>query len=108
VGSKFFPMLDPTAIRLYTYPNTRKGTHEMTNDAHHAEYLAAVAGIHEQTPRKAIFAEGVYVTGITAGRRWGGHVEWMDGQRLCINVGGAWIYVPAEDVLESSEWTESH
>ena len=101
-------MFDARTIPLYTYSTHTKGIHQMTNDAHHAEYLAAVAGIHDQTPRKAIYAEGVYVTGITAGRRWGGHVEWMDGQRLCINVGGAWIYVPAEDVLESSEWTESH
>ena len=101
-------MLDPTAIRLYTYLNTTEGDPQMTNDAHHNEYLAAVAGIHDQTPRKAIYAEGVYVTGITAGRRWGGHVEWMDDQRVCINVGGAWIYVPASDVLEAADCTESH
>jgi len=80
----------------------------MTNDAHHAEYLAAVAGIHQQTPRKTIYAEGVYVTGITAGRRWGGHVEWCEAGRLCINVGGTWIYVPASDVLEAADCTESH
>jgi hypothetical protein len=93
---------------LYTYLNTTEGDPQMTNDAHHNEYLAAVAGIHDQTPRKNIYAEGDFVSGTTAGRRWAGYVEWMDSQRLCINVGGAWIYVPAADVLEASEWTESH
>jgi hypothetical protein len=82
----------------------------MTNDAHHAEYLAAVAGMatHTPPPPKAIYAEGVYVTGITAGRRWGGHVEWCEAGRVCINAGGVWIYVPTEDVLEAADCTESH
>jgi hypothetical protein len=83
---------------LYTYLTDTKGTHEMTNDAHHAEYLAAVAGIHDQTPRQATYAEGDFVSGTTAGRRWAGYVEWCEGGRICVNAGGAWIPVPAADV----------
>jgi hypothetical protein len=35
---------------------------------------------------------------LTAGRRWSGHVEWIDGDRLTIDVGGAWLAVPAKDI----------
>jgi hypothetical protein len=108
--SVFQKMFDQGTIPMYTYSTDTTGAPEMTTDPHHAEYLAAVAGMptHTPPPPKAIYADGVYVTGITAGRRWAGYVEWCEAGRLSINVGGAWIYVPAEDVLESSDWTESH
>jgi hypothetical protein len=35
---------------------------------------------------------------MTAGRRWSGHVEWIDGDRLTINVGGGWLAVPIKDI----------
>lgn len=70
-------------------------------DAHHNEYLAAVAAIHDQTPPPAnvpTLAEGDFVSGITAGRRWSGRIEWIEGDRLTIDVGGGWLAVPAKDV----------
>lgn len=67
-------------------------------DAHHAEYLAAAAAIHDQTPRRPTLAEGDFVSGITAGRRWSGRIEWIDGDRVTIDVGGGWLAVNANDI----------
>lgn len=68
-------------------------------DAHINEYAAAVAGMAETygTPSKTP-AVGDFVSGMTAGRRWSGHVEWIDGDRLTINVGGGWLAVPLKDI----------
>jgi hypothetical protein len=65
------------------------------------EYLAAIAGIHDQTPRSTPRNEpavGDFVSGMTAGKRWSGHVEWIDGDRCTINVGGSWVAVPVADI----------
>jgi hypothetical protein len=67
-------------------------------DAHHAEYAAAVAGMAETYGTQQTPAVGDFVSGITAGRRWSGHVEWIDGDRLTINVGGGWLAVPLKDI----------
>jgi hypothetical protein len=69
-------------------------------DAHHAEYAAAVAGMQDTygTPTITLPAVGDFVSGLTAGRRWSGHVEWIEGDRLTIDVGGAWLAVPAKDI----------
>jgi hypothetical protein len=71
----------------------------MTTDPHACEYLAAVAGLHEQTisPR-ALPAIGDFVSGTTAGRSWSGYVEWVDGNRMTINADGAWLAVPVTDI----------
>ena len=72
------------------------------SDAHAAEYLAAAAALHDQTPmpelRRQEPAVGDFVSGTTAGRRWSGHVEWIDDGRMCVNVGGGWLSVPVADI----------
>lgn len=72
----------------------------MSTDAHHNEYLAAIAGLHEQTvsPARNEPAVGDFVSGCTAGKRWSGHVEWVEDGRMCINVDGGWVAVPVADI----------
>jgi len=71
---------------------------------HENEYLAAVSGLHEQTPtpspvaRKAEPAVGDFVSGITAGKSWRGRVEWIADGRMTIDVGGGWLAVPVADI----------
>jgi hypothetical protein len=65
------------------------------------EYLAAIAGLGEQTPSpaaKPTYAVGDFVSGCTAGKRWSGYIEWTDGERLTLDVGGGWLAVSARDV----------
>jgi hypothetical protein len=63
------------------------------------EYLAAVRGMHEQTvSAKPEPAVGDFVSGRTAGKTWSGHVEWVTGGDMCINVGGGWVRVPVKDI----------
>jgi hypothetical protein len=72
----------------------------MNADPHHAEYLAAAAAIHEQTPRSRCQepAVGDFISGVTDGRHWSGHVEWVERGFCCVNVGGAWVSVPLYDI----------
>jgi hypothetical protein len=74
----------------------------MTNDTSPAEneYLAAVAGLHEQTVSKQHEpAVGDFVSGTTAGRRWSGRVEWINtNNEICVNTDGSWVYVPMADI----------
>ena len=77
---------------------TRK---ESQMDAHENEYLAAVAGLHEQTlspARRVTYAVGDFVSGKTAGRYWSGRVEWVTGREICVNTGSSWVYVPTKDI----------
>ena len=70
-------------------------------DPHHAEYLAAAAALHEQTPVPEARHEpalGDFISGVTAGRYWSGKVEWVNEGQACINVGGGWVYVPLADI----------
>lgn len=63
------------------------------------EFLAAVSGLHEQTPSpKHEPAVGDFVSGETAGKRWRGRVEWIEGGRMTIDVGGGWLAVPVADI----------
>lgn len=68
-------------------------------DAHHNEYLGAVAGMQDTygTPTPTL-AEGDFISGTTAGKRWSGRIEWIDGDRLTIDVGGGLLAVSAKDV----------
>ena len=70
-------------------------------DAHNAEYAAAVAGMQDTygTP-KTLPAVGDFVSGITAGKRWSGHVEWYsdDGTTMVVNVDHSWVTVPVADI----------
>ena len=69
---------------------------------HENEYLAAVSGLHEQTPspvaRKAEPAVGDFVSGRTAGKEWRGRVEWIEDGRMTLDVGGGWLAVPVADI----------
>lgn len=72
-----------------------------THDAHHNEYLAAIAGLHEQTPSPAparTYAIGDYVSGTTCGKQWRGRIWDIDGDRLSIEIDGGWLAVSAKDV----------
>lgn len=70
-------------------------------DAHEREYAGAVAGMQEAAGRvvnRQVPADGDFVSGRTGTRQWSGNVEWVDGPLMCLNVGGAWVYVPVSDI----------
>jgi hypothetical protein len=70
-------------------------------DAHEREYAGAVAGMQEAAGlpvNRQIPADGDFVSGKTAGKHWSGHVEWVSPPLMCLNVGGAWAYVPVGDI----------
>jgi hypothetical protein len=78
-----------------------------TNDAHDREYAAAVAGMqdtygtgwNDTTNTQPTLAVGDFISGKTAGKQWSGHIEWFsDDASIVVNVGGAWVRVPAADV----------
>ena len=77
----------------------------ITNESSPAEneYLAAVAGLHEQTPSPAHKTQepavGDFVSGKTCGRYWSGRVEWINTNgEICVNTDGSWVYVPMADI----------
>lgn len=73
-------------------------------DAHHAEYAAAAAALHEQTPAPLPeFQVGQIVHGLSAGRPWTGEITGINGSRLDIEVVGAWLAVDAADVIRIEE-----
>ena len=77
-----------------------------TNDAHDREYAAAVAGMQDtygtgwhdtsNTPH----AVGDFVSGLTRGRRWSGHIECFtdDGRTMVVDVDDSWVTVPVADI----------
>ena len=81
----------------------------MTNMAHENEYLGAVAGMKDtygtgwkdtsNTPKQE-HAVGDFVSGLTAGRRWSGDIEWFsdDGKTMVVNVDHSWVTVPVADI----------
>ncbi|NBP86379.1 MAG: hypothetical protein EBU54_14795 [Mycobacteriaceae bacterium] len=68
-------------------------------DAHANEYAGAAAGMNE-TYRPSVNepAVGDFISGTTCGKQWSGRVEWCDGTRVTINVGGGWLAVPVADI----------
>jgi hypothetical protein len=78
----------------------------VTNDSspHENEFLAAIAGLPEQTPSPAIDqkrqepAIGDFVSGRTSGKTWQGRVEWIEDGRMTLDVGGGWVAVPVADI----------
>lgn len=65
------------------------------------EYLAAIAGLADHTHSPVVHKEpaaGDFVSGTTAGRTWSGRVEWVEGGRMVLDVGGAWLAVPVADI----------
>ena len=80
----------------YTYEVTH-----MAADPHHNEYLAAVAGLHEQTPspRQHVYAVGDFVSGTSAGVRWQGRIEWInDDGSLVVHDGSSLTRYSPNDV----------
>jgi hypothetical protein len=74
-----------------------------TTDPHNNEYLAAMAGLHEQTPsRRPHYAVGDWVSGFTAGRHWSGRVQWFDGDRstphIVVHEGSSLGTYPVADI----------
>jgi hypothetical protein len=77
-------------------------------DAHNSEYLGAVAGMQDtygtgwtdtnNTPPN--LAVGDFVSGVTAGKQWSGHIEWFseDDGTVVVNVDHAWVRVPVADI----------
>jgi hypothetical protein len=68
-------------------------------DPHAREYAAAIDGLRDQTPTRAVApSAGETAHGVTCGREWRGTVEWLsDDGSMCVDVGGAWIRVPQSD-----------
>lgn len=67
-------------------------------DPHANEYLAAIGGLHEHTPSQRTYAEGDFVSGYSAGRHWSGHIQTIDGDRIVVEVCGAWLVVSTKDI----------
>jgi len=67
---------------------------------HENEYLAAIAGLGEQTPSgpARTYAIGDFVSGTSGGKRWSGRIWNVDGDRLSIEIDGGWLAVSANDV----------
>jgi hypothetical protein len=68
---------------------------------HENEYLAAIAGLGEQTPSpapKPTYAVGDFVSGLSGGKRWSGRIFAVDGDRLSIEFPGAWLAVSTREV----------
>jgi hypothetical protein len=79
-------------------------THMATNDAHDREYAAAVAGMQDTYGTAATtppsLAVGDFISGVTAGKQWSGHIEWFsdDDASVVVNVDHAWVRVPVRDI----------
>ena len=75
-------------------------------DAHESEYAAAVAGMQDaygkssQETTPPSLAVGDFVSGVTAGKQWSGHIEWFSEDDNCVvvNVDHAWVRVPVKDI----------
>jgi len=67
-------------------------------DAHANEYLAAVAGLHEQTVSRRVYAIDDFVSGTSGGKRWRGRIWNVEGDRLSIEIDGGWLAVSSLDV----------
>jgi hypothetical protein len=88
------------ALNALTLPHHLKGN-DMNATPHDNEYLAAITGMADTygwRESKSLPALGDYVSGCTAGRRWSGRVEAIDGDRLTLDVGGAWITASVADI----------
>lgn len=86
-------------VTAQPYTTLLKGLSPM-NDAHFAEYAAAAAALHEQTPvPNHEPAVGDFVSGVSGGKPWSGRVQWIgDDGRISIELDGGWIYVSPRDI----------
>jgi len=73
-------------------------------DAHNSEYLGAVAAMQDTygtvTTTPPSLAVGDFISGVTAGKQWSGHIEWFseDDGTVVVNVDHAWVRVPVKDI----------
>jgi len=87
-------------------------------DAHFREYAAAADALRDQTPdpfsniaaddgaaldvfcgsQRSLPAVGDFVSGMTRGKRWSGHVLTVEPGRLAVECAGAWIVVDPADI----------
>lgn len=72
-----------------------------STDAHSNEYLAAITGMQDTYGKpRTLPAVGDFISGVSAGKRWSGHVEWYsdDGKTVTVNVDHSWVSVPVSDI----------
>jgi len=62
------------------------------------EYLAAIAGLPDQTPSPQLPAIGDFVSGRTGGKHWSGRVMESEANRLHVEIDGGWIVVHPRDI----------
>jgi len=64
-----------------------------------AEYLAAAAALHEQTPSPChLPAIGDFISGFSAGRHWSGYVQQIQPGRVVVEAGGCLLSVDTKDI----------
>lgn len=63
-----------------------------------AEAAAAIAALHEQTPRPRTYAVGDWVNGITKGKRWSGRIVEIRSDLVEVEADMAWLTVDAADI----------
>ena len=81
---------------MYTVTlNTKEMTHM---DANAREYAGAVAGMAETYGRPHDVAVGDFVSGRSGGRPWSGRVQVIEGDRMIVDVDGAWLSVSTQDI----------
>jgi len=72
--------------------------------AHENEYLGAVAGMQDTygtgwtDTSNTTPAVGDFVSGRSSGRPWSGRVQVIEGDRMVVDVDGAWLSVNVADI----------
>lgn len=86
------------AVYSRTLPHHYERKTMNTTSPHENEYLAAVAGLHDQTVSQRTFAVGDWVSGKSGGKTWSGRIVKVDGRKLDVECAGAWLVVSVDDV----------
>lgn len=75
------------------------------SDPHFNEYLAAMAAMPEHTPSPVpecrLPSIGDHVNGNSGGKPWSGRVQQVEPGRVVVEIDGAWIVVPPEDITRT-------
>jgi hypothetical protein len=75
------------------------------SDPHFNEYLAAMTGMPEHTispvPECRLPSIGDHVNGNSGGKPWSGRVQQVEPGRVVVEIDGAWIVVPPEDITRT-------
>lgn len=74
-------------------------------DSHKNEYAAAVAGMQDtygtgwSDTGNTLPVVGDFISGITKGKAWSGHIEWFsDDGTVVVNVNHSWERFPVADI----------